>query len=198
MELTQEQLDAIVAEKVSQARTGLFTEEDLQKRVTSEVDRRVETGIQKGLETYKSKWQKELEDKANMTAEELARKQLESQMAELNNREKEIKKKSNQLNAKDLLANAEIPKTQYEKVIDLLVSDDEELTKTNVQNFVEMFNSTKTEIETKIKTELSKITPPAGGNGEQPVTKEAFTKMSYADKLKFKQDNPELYSQFIK
>ena len=51
MEFTSEQqtyIDSLIEEKT----TGLFTEDELNRRVTSEVDRRVESGIQKGLETH--------------------------------------------------------------------------------------------------------------------------------------------------
>jgi len=90
-----------------------------------------------------------------------------------------------------------IPKSQYDKVIGMLVSDDDESTKANVQNFVDIFNSTKVEIETKVKSEYSSIPVPKSGTSES-VTKEAFNKMGYADKLKFKATNPELYTQFMK
>lgn len=196
-ELTQEQIDAIVAEKIAEAKKGLFTEEDLQKRVTAEVDRRVESGIQKGLETQKQKWEKEFQDRATLSAEELAKKQLEEKMSGLTAKEKEIARKHNTLTAKEMLADAQIPKAQYEKLITMLVTDDEEATKARVQDFVDMFNSTKTEIETKVKTEFSKIPPPAQGSGEKTVTKEDFNKMGYAEKIKFKAENPELYKQFI-
>ena len=54
-EYTQEQVDAIVAEKVADATKGLFDEDTLNAKVTAEVDRRVESGIQKGLETQRKK-----------------------------------------------------------------------------------------------------------------------------------------------
>lgn len=192
-EYTQEQIDQMIAD----AKKGMFTEEDLNRRVTSEVDRRVESGIQKGLETYKSKWEKELSDKAKLTAEELAKQQLEEKESGLTAREKEINRKANLLDAKGLMAEAEIPKAQYEKVIGMLVSEDADATKANVQSFIDMFKETKTEIETKVKSELSKITPPRGDD-DKPLTKEAFIKLPYGEKLKLKQSNPELYHSFMK
>ena len=79
MEYTQEELDKLVADKIAEATKGMYTEDDLQRKVTAEVDRRVESGIQKGLETQKKKWQEEFEKSATMTAEELAKKKLEEQ-----------------------------------------------------------------------------------------------------------------------
>lgn len=197
MEFTPEQqahIDSIISEKTQ----GLFTEDDLQKKVTSEVDRRVESGIQKGLETHKSKWEKEFKTKAQLTAEELAQKELEDKFNELSSREKEIYKKSNTIDAKDMLTNAGIPKAQYEKFMDLLVSDDTESTTINVNNFIDNFNTTKSEIESKLKKELSNIPPPKNNSdGNGAISKEEFDGMGYAKKMELKAENPDLFNKFI-
>ena len=195
---TQEQLDLIIAEKVAEANKGLFTEEELQKRVTSETDRRVETGIQKGLETQKQKWERELSEKANLSAEQLAQKNFEEKLKEVSNKELEINKRANKLEAKSMLSDAQIPKAQYDKIIGMLVSDDAERTKDNVQNFIDMFNATKVDIETKVKSEFTKIPSPRVGIGNDVITKDDFIKMTYSDKLKLKTSNPDLYKEFIK
>lgn len=196
MEFTPEQ-QSHIDNLLAQSKSGLFTEEDLTKRVTSEVDRRVESGIQKGLDTHKSKWETEFSEKAKLTAEELAQKELETQMRELSTRELEIKKRANTLDAKDLLSSASIPKSQYEKFIDLLISDDETVTKSNVENFISTFNETKVAIEADIKKQYSQVPPPSEGKGDNPVTKESFNQLGYADKLKLKANNPELFKQFM-
>lgn len=197
-ELTQEQLDALIAEKINEAKKGLFTEEDLTKKVTAEVDRRVESGIQKGLETQKKKWEEDLASKAKMTAEEIAQKQFEEKLKEVSAKEAEIKRKANLIDAKDMLSEASIPKAQYEKLIDILVSDDNDSTKSRVQNFIDVFNNTKLEIETQVKSTLSNVTSPTQGNGDKVITKSDFIKMPYGEKLKLKQTNPELYKEFMK
>lgn len=193
MDYTQEQVDKMLED----VRKGLFTAEELEKRVTSEVDRRIESGIQKGLETQKSKWEKEFSEKAKLSAEELAKKEIEAKMKELSAKEKEVLKKSNLLEAKDLLANASIPKNHYEKLIDDFVTDDPEVTKRRVENFINVFNDAKTEIETKIKSELINVSQPKTGSGDKPITKEDFISMGYAKKLELKKNNPELYKKFI-
>lgn len=193
MEYTQEQVDQMIAEATS----GLFTEEDLQKKVTSEVDRRVESGIQKGLETKKQKWEREYSERAKLTAEELAQKQLEEKMQELSGKEKEISKKANHIEARSILAEANIPKAHYEKFIDLLVNDDAETTTSNVQNFVDVFNSTKDDITNQIKSEYSNVPKPKTGANDT-LTKDDFDKMGYGEKIKFKTENPDLYKEFMK
>lgn len=197
-ELTQEQIDKLVEDKIAEARKGLYTEEDLTKKVTAEVDRRVETGIQKGLETQKQKWEREFAERAKLTAEELASKDFSEKMKTVSEKELEVRRRANKIEAREMLSEASIPKAQYDNFMNMLVSDDEEITKTNVTNFITMFNNTKTEIETKVKSEISKIPPPNTGNGDKGVTKDDFIKMGYAEKMKLKAENPTLYKEFIK
>lgn len=196
-EYNEEQLNALVAEKLAEARKGFFTEEDLNKKVTAEVDRRVQSGIEKGIETQKEKWEREYAERAKMTAEELARKEFEEKLNELSTKEKELYRKSNYINALDKLAGAGIPKNAYEPMLGALVSDDNEVTTANIDTFINVFKNTSTEIETKVKTEFGKIPPPKTGGSNTVITKDDFNKMGYADKVKFKQDNPDIYKKFI-
>lgn len=198
LQFTQEQLDALVAQKISEAKQGLFSEEDLNKRVTSEVDRRVESGIQKGLETQRQKWEADYTQKAKMSAEEIARQEFEDKLKTVQEKERDIARRSNRLEAMSMLSEASVPKSHYDKFINILVSDDENSTKANVQNFIDMFNATKTEIETKVKSEFTNIPKPNVGSQGGAITKTDFNKMGYAEKLKLKQNNPELYKEFMK
>lgn len=186
----------MIADAVSTAKKGLYTEEELTRRVTSEVDRRVESGIQKGLETQKTKWEQEFSEKAKLSAEELAKREFDTQLKSITEKEKVIAKRGNLIEAKESLNEAGIPKSYYEKFTEMLVSDDAEVTKTNVQNFVDMFSKTKLELETKIKSELTNVKPPSTG-GQQTLTKKDFDALGYAEKIKFKTDNPELYKNFM-
>lgn len=198
IELTEEQqsyVDSLIAEKTS----GLFTKEDLDKEVTREVDRRVQSGIEKGIETQKSKWQEEFEKKSKLTAEELADEQLKSKLGEIETRERELALRANTLDAKSMLAGAEIPKEHYEKFVGILVSGDVEDTMVNVQNFIDTFNETRVSIEKSLQEKYSRVPSPKGGgsSSDEVKTKDDFNKLSYEQKLKIKNDNPELFNQFI-
>jgi len=192
MEYTQEQIDEIVAS----SKKGLFSESDLNRKVDSEVDRRVNSGIEKGLETNRIKWEEDFKKKQTMTAEEIVSKQLRDEKDALSIKEKEINKKSNRIEAKDMLSGAGVPKSQYDKVIEMMVNDDIDVTKNNVQTFIDTFLSIKTDIETKIKSESSKIPAPNQGKNE-PITKSDFNKMGFAEKVNFKKTNPETYKEFM-
>lgn len=198
MEYTQEQIDAMIAEKVQEATRGLYTKEDLQREITREVDRRVESGIQKGLETNKQKWEQEFAERAKLSAEELAQKELQEKLKALEGKDAEIQKKANLIEAKELLANANVPKTHYEKFINMLVTNDSESTINNVNNFINMFNETKSTIETTVKSELTTISKPKVGTGNVAINKDSFIKMSYAEKMQFKAENPEQFKEFLK
>ena len=198
LKFTQEQLDALINERVEESKRGLLTEDEFNKKLTSEVDRRVETGIQKGLETHKSKWQKELEERAKMSADELAQKTIEEKSQELSAKEREIAKRANLLDAKSLLAENSIPKSYYEKFIGVLVTDDSEATIQNVNSFIEVYNSTKADIENEVKSQYTNVPKPNTPSQSGTVSKEDFLKMGYAEKVKFKAENPELYKKFIK
>lgn len=198
MDFTTEQqahIDNLIAEKTK----GLYSEDELQRRVTSEVDRRVESGIQKGLETYKNKWEKEFQERAMLTAEELAKKELDEQMGLLSKREAEITKRANLIEAKDTLTNANIPREHYEKFMDLLITDNTEMTQTNVNNFIESFNATKIEIESKLKKEMSTIPSPSSGTTSNGgINKNKLSEMTYMERLELKQKDEELYNQLNK
>lgn len=190
----QKHIDSLIAEKTN----GLYSRDDLDREVTREVDRRVESGIQKGIETQKSKWQEEFEKKSQLTAEELAEQKLQEKMKEIQARELELSLKGNTLEAKSMLANAEIPKEHYERFVGILVDGDEEKTKLNVQNFVDTFNETRVEIEKSLKEKYSQVpSPKSGGSSGGKIGKTEFNKMTYAEKMKVKSDNPDLYKQLI-
>lgn len=197
VEYTQEQLDALIKQKVDEATKNLYTKADLEREVTRETDRRVESGIQKGLDTYKSKWESEFKQKAQMTAEELAKAEYESKLQEITAKEKELTRTSNLIEAKNKLAEAEVPKTYYEKLINDLVKDDPDATTASITNFIDSYKSTVSEIESKMKSQYAHVKSPQQGEAKA-ITQQDFKKMGYAEKLAFKQENPEQYKDFIK
>lgn len=191
-----EYTDEQIAQLLSDAKKGMLTQEEHQRELQREVDRRVESGIQKGLETHAEKIRREAEEKATMTAEERAKKEISEKEKTLIAREKEILKKTNELEAQNMLISANIPKEQYSKLLGVFVNEDSEVTKTNVQNFIEVFNATKTDVETKVRSEFSKLPPPSSG-GNTTLSKSDFDKMSYVQKVELKTKQPELYKQFM-
>lgn len=192
-EYTQEQLDQMIAD----AKVGLYSREEHERELQREVDRRVESGIQKGLETHSTKIRQEIEEKAKLSAEERARLEVAEKEQAIAVKEKEVLRKTNELEARDLLVGAGVPKDQYTKLLGVFVSEDLETTKKNVQNFIDVFNTTKKDAETAVRSEFSKVPPPSSG-GKDVVNQADFNKLTYAQKLEFKQKSPEVYRQFVK
>lgn len=196
IKFTPEQLEHInnlIAEKTK----GLFTKEDLDKEVTREVDRRVESGIKKGLETNKKKWKEELEKQSKLSAEELAEKKLQDKMDEIGNKELELSLRANTLDAKSMLAEAEIPKAHYEKFVGILVNGDEEETKSNVENFISTFNETKAEMEKSIKKEFANVPSLEKGKNKININKDDVSKMTYLEIKELKENNKEVYEKLF-
>ena len=185
-----------------------YTDEQISAMLQREADKRVTEALQTAklkfeadkeiaLQAERERVERETLEKATLSAEELARKQFEEQVKAVTTRETEISKKQNLLTAKELLADAGIPKSKYEKMLGVMISDNSDATVANVNQFIDMFNETKTELETAIRTEFSKVPPPNTGSGGSDITKEKFATMGYAQKLELKQTNPELYKTFI-
>lgn len=191
----KEQVEAVVTPTPTEI---TYTQAQFESKLTSEVDRRVESGIQKGLQTQRDKWKEELQKEANLTAEERAKKEFDDKIAELQTKEIEVSRRANKLDAQDKLSEAGVPKSQRERVISMIVSEDKELTDEKVKAFIDIFNDTKNEVETQVRSTYSKVNPPSSGGSATPTNKEAFTKMTYSDKMQFKKEHPEEFKQFIK
>lgn len=186
-----------------------YTEEQIRDMLQREADRRVTEALKtakekaeaekaEAIKAERERVEKETLEKATLSAEELAKKQLEVKLQEVATKEAEIAKKHNLLLAKEKLAEAGVPKTGYENLLGIMVNDNEEATLGNVTQFINAFSTTKTELETSIRSELSKVPPPSGGGSGADITKEKFATMSYKDKMDLKNTNPELFSTFIK
>lgn len=187
----------------------VYTQEQLDAMLQAEGDRRVTGALktaqekweqqkQVDLENAKLEWAKEVEATAKLTAEEKAQKAMQEKLNEIANRENEISKKANELNAKEKLVGAGVPSSYYGEFLGVMVTPDKDVTEANIDKLIATYNAMKADIETKVKSEFSKVPPPANGNNGGAVTKTDFDKMSYAEKIKFKTEHPEEFIKFIK
>ena len=137
---------------------------------------------------------KELQEKS-MTDEEKLQAELEKAIESQQRYAKELAK----LRAKEIFVEAGLTEEDYEPLLEVVVTGDEETTKTYAKNMVKVIEAQKAATEASVKAELLKNTrkPPAG-NGGGEVTKEQFKKMSLIEKQKFARENPELYKEFYK
>lgn len=131
---------------------------------------------------------------ANLTDEEKVKKALEdAKIAEDN-----FLRKSIRLDVKEVLVEAGLKEEDYKDIIDGLVSSDAEASVAMAKNLVSMLASQRQATENAVKKELQgALGKPPKGNENNSITKEDFLKMTLTEKIKFKEENPEQYKEFI-
>lgn len=144
-----------------------YTQEELDKLLQAEADKRVT----KALETARNKWKSELETEINKKLEEAEKlfkmSEDEKQKHLLSEKEKEIAKKENEIAVRELKLTA-INILNEKKLpialVDMLLPTDlsADTTKTNIETFEKVFRD---EVQ-KAVDERIKSTTPGGGNGD--------------------------------
>lgn len=143
---------------------------------------------QKALKAYQDA-EKE-RDFAKMSKEQRAKAELDDERAQLDAERKAFLQEKQQGQIADDLAEKGLPKS-FAKVLALLDDDEEVLTL-----IAEAVKEQSELIDSKTKTLLSGNPPKVSRNtGDAPVTKEAFSKMTYAQKMELYQTDKELYKQ---
>lgn len=174
-----------------------LTPEELQKKIESESDRKLE----KALKTAREKWEKEFQEKLEQEkkeAERLAKlSEKERKEEELAKREQELQERLRQLELKELKAEAVADlnkKGLPAEFADFLLAENAEKTLENINNFKKAFDEA---VNKAVKDKLRQETPKAGDSNVE-LSKERFRNMSYLEKVELKRNNPELYNQLAK
>lgn len=112
-----------------------------------------------------SKVKKELQalKEASMTDAE----KLQAELDKAKEAQAIYNKELSKLRAKEIFVTAGLTETDYASILDIVVSEDEETTKTRAKSMVDLITAQKEAAEKAIKAELLKDTPkpPAGGGG---------------------------------
>lgn len=112
-----------------------------------------------------AKVKKELKDlqETSMTADE----KLKAEMDKATNAQLTYAKELSKLRAKEIFVSAGLTEADYGSILDVVVSEDEETTKTRAKSMVDLISAQKAAVEKAVKAELLKGTPkpPAGGGG---------------------------------
>ena len=129
---------------------------------------------------------------SSMTDAEKLQAELDKAKETQANYNKELSK----LRAKEIFVIAGLTETDYAPILDVVVSEDEETTKTRAKSMVDLIAAQKAAAEKAIKAELLKGTPkPKSGEGDTGITKEQFEKMNWKERTELKQKDPELFKQ---
>lgn len=110
--------------------------------------------------------------------------------------QKEFENYKKESSKKDILA--QVSKAAAEKklpmgIVELLTSDNIELTNSNIKTLEDIWTKS---LKEGINTKVQPFTPTTGTTGGD-VTKEAFVAMSYQDKKKLNTENPDLYNSLV-
>ena len=112
---------------------------------------------------------KELEQ-SSMTAEE----KLQAEMKQAEELQKKYAKELAKLRAKEIFVTSGLSEKDYNPLLDVVVSENEEITVSRAKAMVDVINAQKQAVEKAVKEELLKNTPkpPAGKAGNVDYTKE--------------------------
>lgn len=173
--------------------TELKTFDDLlkDKDYQAEFDRRVN----KAIETAKGKWQLLVDDKVS-EAEKLS-KMTKDEKAQylLQKREKELSEKEAAITRRELMAeakNALVEKNLPAGLAEVLSYADADACKKSIEAVEKAFQAA---VEAAVQERLKGGAPDKVAPENTAVTKEQYAKMGYAERLKLKTENPELYQQ---
>ena len=176
-------------EEVKESKT--YTEEELQKMLQSETDRRV-TSAQKQWEAeYKERLEAEksqASELASMTAEERARAEFEKEKAEWLKEKSTFEKEKMKLEATKLLDAEGLPIS----FVDYVLTDSAEGVKENIKVFKEQWNK---ELDEAITERLKGKAPASGSLQHKDIvnmTKEEFGKLSYRERAKMLEIDPDI------
>lgn len=102
-------------------------------------------------------------------------------------------KKSSRLDVEQILIQASIKPNEYEKVIDSLVTEDAEESKSRANALVELINLHSAQEKENFKKELRNSLPNQKDSQNDNFTKDDFEKMTLTQKMEFKEKHPDEY-----
>lgn len=160
----------------------------------AEFDRRVNKAIETAIANAQEKWRVLTDDKlseadkmARMTKEEKAQYMQQKRDKELTDREAAITKRELMAEAKNMLAEKNLP-TELAGVLNYADADS---CKKSIEAMEKAFQKA---VQAAVEERLKGDKPPKKAR-EVTVTKEEYQKMGYSERLKLKTENPELYRQ---
>jgi len=197
-ELNNNQLNEnteITNEENAQEVAKTYTQEELDKLLQAETDRKVS----KALETSKAKWQQEYEAKlqaekseaeklAKMTESERYEAQLKAEREQFEKERTEFKKAQLEAQTIKELSNEGLP-TEFASY---LLADNAETIKSNIDSFKSKWIEA---IEKAVDERLKGSTPQASNRVATVITKEQLGKLNYHERAKLLAENPNLLQE---
>ena len=166
-----------------------FTQEELDKLIQSEGDKRV-TQAMKSLEKKNQDKIAEAEKLARMNEQEKFQYELDKREKEIAEREERLALAESKNEASKILAEKGLSLS----LVDLIVNKDAEAMNANIKLLDKAFkDSVKNEVERRL-AQGAPTNPPTANNG---MTKEQFRKLSIAEQQRIYNSDKELYNSLI-
>ncbi len=142
-----------------------LTQEELDKKIEAEADRKLNSALEKKQKEWEAQQQKAIAD-ALAEKERLSKlSEKEREEEQLTQREKKIAEREAEIARKELLSDTKSDLTEKKlpgEFADILLGEDAESTLENINNFKKAFDEA---VNTAVKEKLRQDTPPAGGGG---------------------------------
>lgn len=175
------------AEQQAAEEVKTYTQEEFDKALQSEVDKRVTQAMQTAERKADARV-KEAKKLAQMNEQQRYEYELETREKAIAEKEQALALAENKATAASVLADKGISA----KLVDFVVAEDAETMMNNINLLEQEFKaSVKAEIEKRLATSTPKKNLPT----DKPITKETFSKMKLTEQAVLYQQNPELYKQ---
>lgn len=162
-----------------------YTEEEVQKLLQQETDRRVTSALKK-QEKKNAEAVREAQKLAQMNETEKFQYELEQREAAIAAKEKELALMENKNEASKILADKGLSLA----LVDFVVAEDAETMNENIKTLETAF---KASVKAEVEKRMIGSTPKKAAPINTQMTREEFAKLPYNEMLALKQQDPELY-----
>ena len=170
--------------------TKTYTQEEVDKMLQSEVDRRITSALKKQAKNNEAKI-KEAQKLAQMNESEKFQYELEQREKAIAEKEKALALAENKNEAGKILADKGLSLS----LVDFVVAEDAETMNSNIRLLEKAFkDSVKREVEKRLGSSAPKKNLPP----DEAITKEQAKKMSIIERQNLLNNNPELFAQLFK
>ena len=169
--------------------TKTYTEEEVQRLLQSESDKRVTEALKKQAKKNEEKV-REAEKLAKMSADEKYEYELEQREKAIAIKEKELALAENKNVASKILADKGISL----ELVDFVIAEDAETMKSNIDKLDKAF---KKSVKNEVEKRLSSSVPKKNLGNPDTITLEQFNKMSINEQNRLYQENPEIYKTLV-
>ena len=169
--------------------TKTYTQEEVDKMLQSEVDRRITSALKKQAKSNEAKI-KEAQKLAQMNESEKFQYELEQREKAIEEKEKALALAENKNEASKILADKGLSLS----LVDFVIAEDAETMNSNIRLLEKAFkDSVKREVEKRLGSSAPKKNLPP----DETITKEKAMKMGIRERQNLLNNNPELYAQLF-